>query len=85
MRQFRAGVNPAQRVSASLLIESLQEQCEEVRDLEKQLQAARDLRDDAIRDALTIVPMVRLVKVTHLSRERLYAINSRTNESTGTR
>lgn len=75
-RKHKAGTTPAQRVSASLAIDSLSEVCADVRNLEQQLTDLRGERDSLIRETLQWVPMLRLVPVTGLSRERLYKIST---------
>lgn len=61
-------------VSINLLIDNLREQSEEVRAAEIALDAARALRDSTIQDIASWVPVLRLVKVTGLSRESIYRI-----------
>lgn len=69
-------LTPPQRITASLLTDSLRDSANAVRAKEQELADLRAERDSLIRDALTIVPMLKLVRVTGLSRERLYKIKT---------
>lgn len=63
------------RISVSLALDSLREAVAETDEAQTRLSIARGLRDDLIRDALDGgVTMVKLARVTGLSRERLYKI-----------
>lgn len=63
------------KIHVSLALEALQEASEEVRKAQDTLDANRAVRDDLIRDAYDSgVAIIRLVRITGLSRERIYRI-----------
>lgn len=74
MSVHKPGVSPAQRTAAALLISALQEAVEETDKAAQALEAKRAERDQLIRESLEFIPKLRMVKITGLSRERLYQI-----------
>lgn len=66
---------PPDRISVSLAIQALQEASEEVYEAQLALGNARASRDRLLRDAFDSgVPVLRLARITKLSRERIYKI-----------
>jgi hypothetical protein len=66
---------PEHRISLSLAVDALLEASEEVRDLQSRLDDLRASRDRLIKDAYDNgMPMLKLARITGLSRERIYAI-----------
>ncbi len=67
-------LNAPQKVTAALLADELIASAAAVQQADEQAAQARRDRDTLIRDAATIVPMLRLARLTGLSRERIYRI-----------
>jgi DNA-binding protein H-NS len=61
-------------LAMTMAVENLKQIAAEYTELEQQLTEKRQQRDRAIRDALQYIPMLRIVKIVHLSREQLYRI-----------
>lgn len=67
--------SPPDRISVSLALQALQEASDEVYAAQLALDRARAVRDDLIRSARDSgIPLLRLARITKLSRERLYKI-----------
>lgn len=64
------------KISAAMVVASLKETVAEVDRHRDALAAARAERDELIREALEVIPMLRMVKITGLSRQQLYTIKT---------
>lgn len=81
MRAHKPGVSPQQRTAAALLISALQEAVQETDSAKALWDAKRAERDELIRESLEFIPKLRMVKITGLSRERLYRIEQRPTDA----
>lgn len=80
MRAHNSGLNPQQRTAAALLIAALQEAVQETDEAKALWDEKRTQRDILIRESLEFIPKLRMVKITGLSRERLYRIENSPTE-----
>lgn len=69
------------KISAQLVVASLKEAVAETTEAQQHADAVRAERDALIYDAFDIIPMLRLVKITGLSRQRLYTIKTRRGQT----
>lgn len=74
MRRHNPGLNPAQRTAASILVDALKESVAETDEAKALWDERRATRDKLIREALSLIPKVRMAQITGLSRDRLYQI-----------
>lgn len=68
-------------ISQTLVMDNLREACEEVGVKSEELDRARYDRDRMIQDVAEYVPIARLARITHLSRESLYRIIGKAGQS----
>ncbi len=67
-------LTPPQKVSAALLADEISNSASRVREAEQALTEARAVRDKLIRESSSLISMLKLARLTGLTRERIYRI-----------